>query len=257
MLSISDLYYSYGNKNVLKNISFALNKSELCFLLGSNGAGKSTLIKCILHLLNYKKGNIFINDINLKNLSLRERSKLVSYVPQEHSASFNQLVIDVVIMGAANQLDFYQSPSEKERIKAKNILENLKISHLMHRGYAEISGGERQLVLIARALMQDSNILIMDEPYSNLDYGNQIRLMKILLDLKKMGYIVLLSSHNPQDAFLYADKVIVMNDGEIKNIGKPDIVLTPDLLSEIYKCNIEIIKIKKKYTLCVPKKEEN
>lgn len=253
MLKLNDLTFFYKEKKTLNKVNFLIDKGEICFLLGENGAGKSTLMKCILGILNYKSGNIYIDEKNLKELNVNERSKLIAYVPQEHSSSFNHSVIDMILMGSANRLNFYEAPKTKDIDRAKEILKKLNIEHLENRGYSEISGGERQLVLISRALMQDSKILILDEPHSSLDFGNVIKIMNILKKLKKKGYTILLSSHNPHDIFLYGDKVIVLKNGEVAAIGKPKEVLTSALLSEIYKEKIEVFEIKeKKQILCIP-----
>ena len=253
MLKISNLCFSYRNTSILDNINLFLEKGKIYFLLGENGAGKTTLIKCILNLLNYKEGTIQIDQKNIKLLDSNERAKLLSYVPQEHMPLFNHLLLDVILMGAAGRLSFYESPKKSDIERANMIASYLGIEKLISKRYGEISGGERQLTLIGRALMQDSEFLLMDEPHSNLDYGNRIMVMNILENLKKDGYTILISSHNPQDAFLYADEVIILNEGKVKVQGPPNDVLTSELLSNIYKQNIELIDIKEKnIKICIP-----
>ena len=183
--------------------------------------------------MNYKEGTIQVDQKDIKSIDSNERAKLLSYVPQEHTPLFNHLLLDIK--------------------RAKMIARYLGIEKLIPKGYGEISGGERQLTLIGRALMQDSKFLLMDEPHSNLDYGNRIMVMNILENLKKDGYTILISSHNPQDAFLYADEVIILNEGKVKVQGPPNDVLTSELLSSIYKQNIELIDIKEKnIKICIP-----
>ena len=253
MLKISNLYFSYKNTSILDNINLFLEKGKIYFLLGENGAGKTTLIKCILNILNYKKGTIEVGQKDIKLIDSNERAKLLSYVPQEHTPLFNHLLLDVILMGAAGRLNFYESPKKSDIERANMIARYLGIEKLISKGYGEISGGERQLTLIGRALMQDSKFLLMDEPHSNLDYGNRIMVMNILENLKKDGYTILISSHNPQDAFLYADEVIILNEGKVKVQGPPNDVLTSELLSSIYKQNIELIDIKEKnIKICIP-----
>lgn len=253
MLKISNLCFSYKDNLILENIDLELEKGRIYFLLGENGAGKTTLIKCILSILNYKKGNILVDNKDIKLLDPVERAKLLSYVPQEHTPLFNHHLLDVILMGAAGRLNFYESPKKSDIERANMITKYLGIENLISKGYGEISGGERQLTLIGRALMQDSKFLLMDEPHSNLDYGNRIMVMNILENLKRDGYTILISSHNPQDAFLYADEVIILNKGKIKIKGAANDVLTSELLSSIYKQDIELIDVKEKnIKICIP-----
>ena len=136
---------------------------------------------------------------------------------------------------------------------AIEALEKLRILHLIDKGYGEISGGERQLVLIARAITQNSKILIMDEPTANLDYGNQVTVLKEVKKLSQEGYIIIMSSHNPDHAFLYSNKVLMMKKGEVVSIGRPNEVVDENKLSTLYSVDMELINIKNGHKICVPK----
>lgn len=246
MLEIKNLHFSYKKKSILQDINLKLDVEKIFFLLGANGSGKSTLIKCILSILDYKVGEIYFRTKPLNKMTYSQRSSVISYIPQEHKSFFNHSVLDIILMGKAGKLRFYESPSKEDIKEAKKILEKLGIERLVSSHYEEISGGERQLVLIGRALMQDTKLLVMDEPYSNLDFGNQIRFMNILRQLREQGYTILLSSHNPQDAFLYADEVIVLHEGRILSMGDPNDVLKENTLSTMYNQKIEIFELPEK-----------
>ena len=255
MISINNLNFKYKNRPILKNISFKAEEGDLICVLGPNGVGKSTLFKCILGLLKGYKGEILINNSNIKNLSRKLMAREIAYIPQSHYPTFNFSVFNVILMGTTSHFSVSSSPSKKEEDLVNETLEKLGISYLKDRGYGEISGGERQLVLIARALTQKAKVLIMDEPTANLDYGNQVRVMKKVKELSNEGYTIILSTHNPEHAFLYANKVMVMYGGEITNFGVPKDVLTESLLKKIYNVKVNLHDIEENsdtIRVCVP-----
>ena len=192
-LSIEDLSFSYGENKVLKNVSFSSFGGEAIAVLGPNGVGKSTFFKCILGFLPFKRGKIEIDGRDVAKMSGKELSRYIAYIPQSSSPVFNHSVLDSVSMGLTNQMGLFSVPGEKERAKAMNALERLGIDKLAERGCMNISGGERQLMLIARAMVQDAKIIVMDEPTSSLDYGNSYRVMETIMSLTKEGYTILFS----------------------------------------------------------------
>lgn len=240
MLEVKDLEFSYKTHKVLKGLDFTANAGECICILGKNGEGKTTLFRCILGLLRKYSGQIILDGVNSKNLSTKEMAKRVSYIPQAHAPTFNFSVFQTVLMGTNVLMDGFHTPNKKEHDLVLEKLELLSISHLANRGYAELSGGERQLVLIARALVQNAKILIMDEPTANLDYGNQLRIMSKVQDLARQGYLILLSTHNPEHALYFADLVLILKNGSIVEYGKPREVLTPDIIKSIYGVNVEM-----------------
>lgn len=241
ILQVENLSFSYNRDLVLEEISFNISKGKFVGVLGGNGAGKSTLFKCILGFLDYDKGNIFIENENIKNLDLKERAKKVAYIPQSHIPSFNHQVLNVVEMGANVRLKgFGAAPGEEERKRAYEILKMLGIEELAYRGYKEISGGERQLVLIARALMQDASILMMDEPTANLDYGNQIMVLKTCKKLTEIGYTIIQSTHHPEQAFRFFDEVILIHENKILANGVTTDVLTEENLNKLYDIDLKV-----------------
>ena len=242
MLDVQNLSFSYGKKGVLDEISFSLDYGKLICLLGVNGAGKSTLFKCILQIFDNYKGDIYVDQMSLKKMNRSDIAKLLSYIPQEHRGVFNYTVEQVILMSTTTG-SIFSKPGEKEIKKLENALKRINIEDLRYRGYMELSGGERQLVLVARALAQDSKILIMDEPTSNLDFRNQIYLMSLLKKLTSDGYTIFISMHNPDFALRYADEVVVLDNRRIRAKGRPMEVMTDELLSEIYQNQITVSSI--------------
>lgn len=239
-IKVNNLSFAYKKDLILDDVNFEIESDTLLCVLGQNGAGKSTLFKCMLGVLKPKSGNIFINDKDISKLSAKEISRMVAYIPQVHTPHFNYTVIDVVIMGMASKIGSFSVPMDTDYDRAREVLNYLNIADLEKRGYLDISGGERQLVLIARAMLQDAKILIMDEPTSNLDYGNQIRVMKRIQRLSKEGYIVILSTHNPQHSLMFCDKALVLKNGKVLSYGNTKDTLNTDILKQIYKIDINI-----------------
>jgi iron complex transport system ATP-binding protein len=172
--------------------------------LGPNGVGKSTLFKCILSLLRSYSGDILLDGVSTRSLTERQIARSIAYIPQAHGPVFPYSVLDVVLMGAAGSHRFFALPRSEDEQYALAQLEALGIADMADRDYSLLSGGERQLVLIARALAQRAQILVMDEPTANLDYGNQVRVMEHITNLSRRGYGVLLSTHNPEHAFFWS-----------------------------------------------------
>ena len=183
-LEIKNLSFSYKNKEILNNISFEVYSGTLLSILGANGAGKTTLIKCINGILNFKKGEVLIDEKNFSNKSLKEKSKIMSYVPQITSSfDIDLTVFDTVLLGRVPHKTFKFSEWDKQI--ALNNIKKLDLEKYLFSYVGELSGGEKQRVLIARALTQEPKILILDEPISNLDLKFQLETMKILKNLAK------------------------------------------------------------------------
>ena len=254
-LEVKDLSFSYGDNKVLNNVSFSSSGGEAIAVLGPNGVGKSTFFKCILGFLPIRKGKIEIEGKDVSIMKGKELSKYIAYIPQSSSPVFNHTVLDSVAMGMNNQIGLFSAPGEKEREKAAAALDRLGILKLKDRGCLNISGGERQLMLIARAMVQDARIIVMDEPTSSLDYGNSYRVMETIMSLSKDGYTILFSTHDPDAAMRYSDRVIAFYKGEIIRDGKPSTVLNTDVLSTLYSINVAIRNVRvreKEYSVCIP-----
>mgnify|MGYP001059110594 CR=1 FL=1 len=256
-LEIRNLSFAYDKKQpVFEGISMKVEKGEIVSILGSNGAGKTTLFKTILGLYKARQGQVIVNGRDVSNCTRRQLAKQMGYVPQNHIPPFPYSVIDVVLMGRTAHINNYAVPSDLDLQVAKEAMENLNILYLADKNYTEISGGERQLVLIARALAQEPQILIMDEPTSSLDYGNQIRLLSHVKRLAGQGLSIIMSTHHPDHALYCAGKAIMLKDGQILCSGTAEEVITEQNLRKIYGIDVEITKAQikngKQQKICIP-----
>jgi iron complex transport system ATP-binding protein len=233
-LEVRDLSFSYGTTPILQNISFTMQRGELLGLLGPNGAGKSTLFRCILGLEKNHTGKVFLDGRGIETMKSACLAKIIAYVPQVHYPSFNYSVLDMVLMGTAAQGKEWAMPNARQRSAAAEALELLGMEKFRDRGFRQLSGGEQQLVLIARALAQKARLLVMDEPTANLDYGNQIRVLLQVKQLSRQGYSIIFSTHNPDHAFLFADRVLALHNNRLAASGIPAEALTEELIQTLY-----------------------
>lgn len=241
---VQNLNFYYGERQILKDINFSTVKGSILAVIGPNGVGKSTLFGCMLgHKQNYS-GSISIDDVEIRTLSPRQRAHKIAYIPQVHSLPSNFTVLDMVLMGTSHNLSPFSVPKEKEYKNAHNAMEQIGIIYLKEKNYLHLSGGEQQLVLIARALAQNTNTLLMDEPTSNLDYGNQTFVLEKVKQLSNDGYTVIFTTHNPQHALWYADYVLALNEGKVVAFGTPDAIITEELIAKIYGIAIRIVNDK-------------
>ena len=239
-VEIEDLHFSYSSHEVLKGFSLSASRGEIMYVLGPNGAGKTTLFRCLMGHIKPSSGKVLINGKPTDNYSSQELAREVAYIPQSCVPSFNYSVRQIAAMGRTSHLSLFASPSEKDYRITDAALEKLGIRQLADCGISEISGGERQLALIARALSQEAKILLMDEPTSNLDYGNQLRVQSLMRTLAHEGMLVLMSSHNPQFALHFADRVAAISGGKSIACGKPEEVINSSLLSELYGVSVKV-----------------
>jgi len=237
-LEAKHITFSHRRRPVLNDASLEIRPGEIISLLGSNGAGKTTLLRLLLGFLKPRGGNIFLNGKPLSTFSRRHLARHLGYVPQAHVATFPYLVRDVVLLGCWPENGFALRPRNIDIDATLRTLERLGIHHLADRPYTEISGGERQLVLIARALMQGAKILIMDEPLSGLDYGHQVRLIKLLQSLAEEGRSVLMSTHHPDHAMWGSTRVALLIDGRIEADGPPAEVLDQAAMQRLYSVDV-------------------
>ncbi|AFS78929.1 ABC transporter ATP-binding protein [Gottschalkia acidurici 9a] len=256
-LEIKNAICGYAKKTILNDISFEMGTGDILCILGPNGVGKTTLFKTILGFLKLQGGSILLDGQDIKKWTRKDFAKAIGYVPQAHTPPFPYKVKEVVVMGRTAHLGIFSSPSQNDYEIVEEIIESLGISYLEDNVYTEISGGERQLVLIARALAQEPKILIMDEPTSNLDYGNQVRVLKHIKELSKRDIGIIMTSHFPDHAFMASTKVLAINRGNEFRIGSPDEVVTSEFLQKIYKINVQIDTVldkrnNDKLKVCVP-----
>lgn len=233
-MEVTDLAYRYGERSALRGVTFSIRAGEALFVLGPNGAGKSTLFRCVLGLLRGFSGRIRLDGRDLGNYPPALLARKLAYIPQSHESQFGYTALDIVLMGAAPRLGVFALPGKEQAARAEDALRLLGVGRLRDREFGSLSGGERQLVLIARAVAQDADMFVMDEPAANLDYGNQNRVMREIRRLAESGYAVLVSSHNPDHAFLYADRALALKEGRALGCGAPGQLLTEELLELLY-----------------------
>lgn len=255
-ICVKDLSFSYGSREIFHGLSFEIPDGCLVNVLGPNGVGKSTLFRCILGLNQGYSGQILVNGKDLRSLSVKERAREISYIPQTHASVYDYEVLDVVLMATGNDLRMLSNPGCAQRKRAYEALERVGIADFAHRTYTQISGGEQQLVLIARAIAQNAKTIVMDEPTSALDYGNTLRVLSCVKQLAREGLSIVQSTHNPDHAFLYADKTLVLKEGRVDAFGDPRDVITSQLISDLYGIEVEVNSLYgDKVRVCVPVRE--
>jgi len=243
-LEINNLNCGYAGKNIVRDISFAMETGEILCILGPNGVGKTTLFKTILGFLPRQQGEVLLDGTDVGSWPRKKLAKMMAYVPQAHNMPFPFSVMDVVVMGRTAHLDTLASPGKKDYKIAEETIESLEMGYLKDSSYTEISGGERQMVLIARALAQQPKILVMDEPTSNLDFGNQTRVLNQINKLKERDIGIIMTSHFPDHAFLCSSKVVLMQKGKIYHIGDSKDTVTEENLRKTYGIEVKITSVK-------------
>lgn len=241
-IEVCDLSFAYALKEVLRGVSFSAQGGQLVAVLGPNGVGKTTLFRCILGLQPRYKGTILVDDVDAHALSARELAHKIAYIPQTHGMAFSYSVQDMVLMGTTHSISAMSAPKQRELDAANGALKRLGISHLTYKSFSRLSGGEQQLVLIARALAQNAKTLLMDEPTASLDYGNQSLVLQQVRALADEGYTVLLSTHNPQHALWYADRALALLDGTIEAQGVPCEVVNASLIRKLYGVEVLLVE---------------
>lgn len=247
-----NLFFSYHEKPILKGVDLRIEEGSIVSLLGANGAGKSTLMKLFLGLLTPTRGHVVLKNKALQSYSIKERAYHVSYVPQSTQVAFAFLALDIVLMGRIAFESWFKKPSQADIKIARDAMERLGILHLEKRTFQTLSGGEKQLVLIARSLAQGAKILVMDEPVSGLDYGNQLRLLETIMTLSKEGYTFLKSTHFPEHALMLGGYTYALKDGQILAHGFTCKTITQELINELYHTNIKLKQTSCGYPVCIP-----
>lgn len=241
MLTVEHLRFSYKHGDlVLKDVSFDLDFGDCLCLLGPNGTGKTTLLKCLLNHQKPDGGRILLDGRDICCMTSRERAARLAYVSQSTGLSFPYSVEEVVLMGRVAHMRLGASISKKDRSIAYEVMDRMGIMDMKHKNFQILSGGERQMVLIARALTQQANYLILDEPTAALDYSNQVKILDMIRNLSGGGYGILMTSHFPDHAFLACNKAVLMRDGGVMAFGTPDQVVTSDNLTELYRIPVVV-----------------
>jgi iron complex transport system ATP-binding protein len=244
MLQVKGLVTGYGKKEIVHGIDFGVERGEFVCIIGANGCGKTTALKSVLGLLPPFAGEVTIDGEDCTKLTSRQRARHFAYIPQVHIPPFPFKVADVVLLGRTPHLSSTVSNvSKHDKIVAYEAMEQLAIEGLAQREYTELSGGQQQLVLIARALAQEPDILVMDEPTASLDFGNQQLVLTRLHVLSRGGMAVLMVTHDPDHALFCADRVVVMEDGRIIEEGSPIDTITSETMRRIYKTSVYVADV--------------
>lgn len=256
MIQVRDVEFSYGKQEVLKGISFCMEKGEFVCVLGANGCGKTTLLKSILAFLTPQHGQVLLYGKDIHQMDERERARKIAYIPQYHTPPFPFTVRDVVLMGRTPHLSRICRPTEKYCRIADESMERLGIAHYANKSYTALSGGQRQMVVIARALAQQPDLLIMDEPTASLDFGNQYLVLAQVKKLAREGMGVLMVTHNPDHAFYCADRIIAMEDGKILSMGDAGKVINEAVMKAVYHMPVKVRSVSLgeglDATICIP-----
>lgn len=241
-IRVENLTFGYSkDKHVFKNLSFSVESGELTSLIGANGIGKSTLFKCMLGILKVESGSVEV-DGEVLDLSMHnEVAKRIAYIPQGITETFGYSAREMALFGRASEIGIFSTPKEEDIRAVNEAFEMLNITHLMERNFLSLSGGEKQLVLIARSLASKAKCILMDEPTSALDFGNSILLFDILKELSEKGYTIIFSNHNPQNALWYSSSVIALCGNSKLVKGPSSEVINDKLIKEMYGVDIEML----------------
>lgn len=247
LIEAKNVSFGYDRHDVFQDINFRVKKGEIFFLLGPNGCGKTTLLDCVLGLLKPGNGSILVNGTNIMDIRPEAIAKQIAFVPQSHEKTFPYKVIDIVLMGRASYIGLFGSPSEQDVAIAEEALQLVGISRLRDRRYTQLSGGEGQLVMIARALAQKTPLVVMDEPTAHLDFKHELIILETIVELvKEAGVAVLMATHFPNHAFYFennniATRVALMNKGNFLAVGSASEVLSEENLKLLYNINAQVV----------------
>jgi len=244
LLEVTDLYFSHGQRetDVLQGVSLQARKGEITTVLGPNGCGKTTLFKCIGGLWKPRQGEVRFEGVDMLPQSHVQRARLLATVPQEHVPPFPYTVFEVVLMGRASRIGTLATPSRQDRHRADEALREAGIESLRDKAYTRLSGGEKQLVLISRALSQDAPVMLLDEPVSHLDFRHQLLILRKIRHLvRDKNLVALMTLHDPNLAIQFSDHVVLMNGGGIVSAGSPATVITEESLKHVYGIDVRVI----------------
>ena len=252
-LSVQDVRFGYGGdgREVLRGVTFDYASPDVCCLLGHNGVGKSTLLECIIGANSPTGGRVLLDGRDVGSYRPRELALKFAYIPQTHQPTFSYKVLDVVTMGRTSRMGYLAMPGPEDVDYAREQLDYLGIGHLAERPYTNISGGERQLVMIASALAQAPDALILDEPTAHLDFGNQYRFVELVGRLHARGIGVLMTTHFPDHALMLGCTTVVLSEGRVVASGPARDVVTEESMAAIYGIEVHMAQVGDR-TVCVP-----
>ena len=252
-LAAESVSFSYGSSKILHDVSFSLDAGRILCLLGPNGAGKSTLIKCLAGALRPSSGQIWTDGRPAQSFSRKEFARIIAYIPQSSTPVFPFKVRDMAVMGRTPYKDFFSQPNAADYSMVHNALDELGLLRLEDKNFTELSGGERQMVLFAAAIVQEPKILLLDEPTSHLDFGNQIRVLSMARSLAdKKGMSVVMATHSPDHAFFAGDAAAIMKEGRIESMGPPNDIITEHSIRECFGTKVRVIDAGDGHKTCFP-----
>lgn len=252
MLAVSDLAFGFGARRVGTGVTFALAPGETLAVLGGNGAGKTTLFRTLLGLLSAQAGSVMIGGESVARLAPDERARRVAYVPQQHVPSFGFTVLEVALMGRAPHLRTFDRPGRADHAAARAALASLGIEALAARSITEVSAGERQLVMLARALAQQAPMLVLDEPTASLDFGNRARVLAEVDRLRAAGMTILFSTHEPDQALAHADRALLLARGRTLALDTVERALTAANIEQLYGMPVRLVRLDARRYACIP-----
>ncbi|MBW6516835.1 MAG: ABC transporter ATP-binding protein [Candidatus Cloacimonetes bacterium] len=243
MIKLQNVSTGYYKQKVIENLTLTFRKGEFCSILGPNGAGKSTLLKAIIGFLPLSQGDIYIKDKNLNSWQRKELAKVISVIPQEITYQFDYTVTELVLMGRYPYRNFWQTYSAADRREVDAVLDELHLFPLRYKPYSQLSGGEKQRVNIARALVQKTEIILLDEALVHLDINHQLDIIKLLADINRHhNKLIVLISHNINLSSDYCDRIMILKDGQLFSEGTPQDVITVENLKRVYNTELQIFE---------------
>lgn len=244
ILDASGLGFSYNGKPVFSNVNFGVEAGEIISVVGPNGAGKSTLLRCLNGLLTPGSGDIRFYGKRIQDMDRKVVGRAMGYVPQNDEDTFGFSVLEMVLMGRAAHISPFAQPTHRDVDSAEQAVRTVGIEHLAHKNFNELSGGQAQLAVIARALAAKPKLLLLDEPTAHLDIRNQAQVLKVLCRLaRERGLSVLMTTHSPDHAFLFSDKVLMLRKEQPPLFGKPEQVMTAETVGTVFGMDVQIINV--------------
>jgi iron complex transport system ATP-binding protein len=243
LIQLRGAQFKYGERSIFSDVDLEVGRGEVLAILGPNGCGKSTLLRCLGGDLELSQGSASLAGQEISRLSPMQRARKIGFLFQDHVPTFPFTVLDVAIMGRTPHLAAFSSPSSADRMIADAALERMGIAHLRSRAYTELSGGERQLVLLARTLVQQPQVILLDEPTAHLDLKNQVRCLQIIGALAREGITMIMTSHDPNQAFQFSGRVALKSLGGGFKVGASQDVLTEASLSAAYGTDIGVYEV--------------
>lgn len=242
MIAAHALSIGYGRRVIGAGFEFAIRPGEVVSLLGPNGCGKTTLLKTLLGLIAPLAGEVRLDDVLLTQIPVTQRARRMAYVPQHAASTFGFSVREIVLLGRTAHGRLWSPPSRHDREVAHTCLTRMGVAHLADQPLHRVSGGERQLALVARALAQEPALILLDEPTASLDFGNQGRVLREMRRLASEGLGVIFTTHDPNHALRYADRAMLMRDGRLLADGPAGEVLTAEALAGMYGTEVSALR---------------